>query len=80
MEDPPQPTRADVVSSNVTGRGRLGLRRAETNNDEVLVDDPGRRQRHIVLGVVATQVFAQIDRTVRAEALDGVSCGFASGE
>src|ERR1700722_6895088 len=44
MERPSQPPGANVVGADITGGSRLRLRGPKTDDDEVLVDDPGRRE------------------------------------
>src|SRR5207244_5573740 len=70
VKRPAQLAGMHVVCPDVPGRRRTGFGRTKANDDQSLVDDARRSQRHIVLGEIARKVLPQVDRTVIAEAPD----------
>src|ERR1700675_1347630 len=55
---PPQFAGTYVIRADVTGRRRFSLGGPKAHDDQILVDDARRCQRHIVLGVIAPQSLA----------------------
>ncbi len=67
VKRPSQFSRAHVVSAHVAGRRRQSFRISRANDQQILVDDSGRRQRRPLRLRIASQIFAQIDSALRAE-------------
>ncbi|WP_433983769.1 hypothetical protein RBB78_23865 [Tunturiibacter empetritectus] len=84
MEDPAELAGVDVVGADVAVQGRLGLRRAEADDDHVFVDDAWRGEGGEGLSdVFFVEVFAEVDLSTVAEGgdefagcgIDGVEVG-----
>src|SRR5260370_6938263 len=70
VKAPSQFARAHIVRPDIARRRRKALRRPAADNQQILIDDSRRGERHRLLRRVAPQVLAQIDPPLPPEPRD----------